>query len=60
MTDDERELLKQTALAVGAISQALADGYGIHDLDRLHRDVLTNVAAQFQRTFPVNGNSAHE
>lgn len=52
MTEEERELLKQTALAVGAIGRALRDGYGIHDLELLYQDILRNVAGAYEKAYP--------
>lgn len=37
MTDDERKVLLETAIAVGSILEGLADGCGIQDYARLRR-----------------------
>lgn len=52
MTSAERDLLQQTALAVGAIGRALKNGDGIHDLEILYEDIMRNVAAAYERAYP--------
>lgn len=51
MTEEERELLKKTALAVGAIGRALRDGCGLQDFQNLYEDILNNVAAAYEKAY---------
>jgi hypothetical protein len=51
MTNDERELLKQLAGWVGGISQALADGCGIYDLQRVNTTGLEHIGPLWERVF---------
>jgi hypothetical protein len=51
MTDDERELMKQMAGWLGAISSALADGAGIHGLQSVHRSGMQAIGPLFERVY---------
>lgn len=51
MTPEERALLMECALAIGAISDALSQGFGIKDLELMHGAIMRNVGAKCQALF---------
>ena len=52
MNEDERELLKQLCDGLATLSEALADGDGLHDLQRINRSIHGQIGPLFERVFP--------
>lgn len=51
MNDEERELLKYLAGSLGVISQALADGAGIYELQQINQGIQRDLGDRWATVF---------